>query len=168
GRSVRRLISRILYSRSAAPPDLKEMRELRARMEVELGRETAGLVHVKVGRGGLVDGEVITPAIPMQHAPAPPALRTPNTLAALRAIGAAGLLSRAERDGLDDHYRFLRRVSESLRLFGARPPDTLELAGLMPARLAKSLGYGSRKEMLEDYRRRAAWIRALFDRVVRE
>jgi hypothetical protein len=37
----------------------------------------------------------------------------------------------------------------------------------MPTRLARSLEYPSRKDFLEDYRRRTAWVRALYDRVVR-
>jgi hypothetical protein len=37
----------------------------------------------------------------------------------------------------------------------------------MPTRLARSLEYQSRKDFLEDYRRRTAWVRALYDRVVR-
>ena len=57
-------------------------------------------------------------------------------------------------------------VSGALRLFGARPSDTLEPAGPIPGRIAKSLDYTSRKEFLEEYRRRTAWVRALFDRVV--
>jgi hypothetical protein len=36
----------------------------------------------------------------------------------------------------------------------------------MPGRIAKSLDFPSRKEFLDDYRRRTAWVRALFDRVV--
>ncbi len=32
--------------------------------------------------------------------------------------------------------------------------------------VAYPLDYPSRKEFLEDYRRRAAWVRALYDRVV--
>ena len=71
-----------------------------------------------------------------------------------------------DADALAAHYRFLRRVSGALRLFGARPSDTLEPAGPIPGRIAKSLDYPSRKEFLEDYRRRTAWVRALYDRTV--
>jgi hypothetical protein len=53
-----------------------------------------------------------------------------------------------------------------LRLFAVRPADTLEPAGPVPGRLAKALDYPSRKEFLEDYRRRTTWVRALYDRVV--
>jgi hypothetical protein len=36
----------------------------------------------------------------------------------------------------------------------------------MPTRLAKSLDYPSRKDFLEDYRRRTSGVRALYGRVV--
>ena len=166
GRRVRRLVTALLYGADAAPADLKEMRLLRERMEKELGKETPGVFHVKFGRGGLVDVEFITQALQLVHGRRHPGLRRPNTLQALRAIGAAGLLPAEDAATLDQQYRFLRRVSGSLRLFGARPSDTLELAGPFVSRVARSLEYASRKEFLEDYRRRTAWVRALWNRVV--
>ncbi|HUP35029.1 MAG TPA: bifunctional [glutamate--ammonia ligase]-adenylyl-L-tyrosine phosphorylase/[glutamate--ammonia-ligase] adenylyltransferase [Candidatus Limnocylindria bacterium] len=166
GRAVRRRIRGLLYGPEAPPPDLKEMRTLRERMERELGKETPGRFHVKFGRGGLVDVEFITQALQMRHGTRHPGLRRANTLHAIRAIAAAGLLPAADCATLAEQYRFLRRVSLGLRLFGTRPSDTLELAGPNPARLAKTLDYPSRKELIEDYRRRTAWVRALYDRVV--
>ncbi len=166
GRRVRRLIIELLYGPTAAAADLKEMRMLRERMEKELGKETPGLYHVKFGRGGLVDVEFITQAFQLVHGRSHPGLRRPNTLQAIRAIGAAGLLPAEDADALGEQYRFLRRVSASLRLFGVRPSDTLELAGPFPSRVAKSLDYPSRKDFLEDYRKRTAWVRALWNRVV--
>ena len=166
GRAVRREIHALVYGPEAPPPDLKEMRLLRGRMEKELGKETPGRLHVKFGRGGLVDVEFITQAIQMTHGKRHPAIRSPHTVTALREIGRAGLLPPDEAEALAGHYRFLRRVSADLRLFGARPADTIEPAGPIPARLAKSLEYPSRKEFLEEYKRRTAWVRALYDRVV--
>ncbi|MDO8476415.1 MAG: bifunctional [glutamate--ammonia ligase]-adenylyl-L-tyrosine phosphorylase/[glutamate--ammonia-ligase] adenylyltransferase [Candidatus Rokubacteria bacterium] len=166
GRAVRREIHALVYGPDAPPPDLKEMRQLRARMEKELGKETPGRLHVKFGRGGLVDVEFITQAIQMTHGRLIPAIRSPHTVTALSEIGRAGLLPADEAEALAGHYRFLRRVSADLRLFGARPADTLEPAGLIPARLAKSLGFPSRKDLLEEYKRRTTWVRALYDRVV--
>ncbi len=166
GRAVRREIRALLYGPDAPPPDLKEMRDLRGRMEKELGKESPGRLHVKFGRGGLVDVEFITQAIQMTHGRRHPAITSPHTVTALGQIARAGLLSSDEALALAGHYRFLRRVSADLRLFGARPADTLEPAGPMPARLAKSLEYPSRKAFLEEYKRRTAWVRALYDRVV--
>jgi glutamate-ammonia-ligase adenylyltransferase len=166
GGAVRRCIRGLLYGPEAAPPDLKEMRALRERMERELARETPGRVHVKFGRGGLVDVEFITQAVQLRYGARHPGLRRTNTLRAIRAIASAGLLPAEDCDTLAEQYRFLRRVSLGLRLFGTRPSDTLEVAGPNPARLAKTLEYPSRKDFLEDYRRRTTWVRALYDRVV--
>ena len=166
GHTVRREIHALVYGAAAPPPDLKEMRLLRGRMEKELGKETPGRLHVKFGRGGLVDVEFITQAIQMTHGRRYPSIRSPHTVTALREIARAGLLPADEAEALAGHYRFLRRVSADLRLFGARPTDTLEAAGLIPARLAKSLGYPSRKDLLEEYKRRTGWVRALYERVV--
>jgi glutamate-ammonia-ligase adenylyltransferase len=166
GRRVRRLVTELLYGPAAAAPDLKEMRMLRERMEKELGKETPGLYQVKFGRGGLVDVEFITQAFQLVHGRRHPSIRRPNTLQAIRAIGAAGLLPAEDAAELAEQYRFLRRGSASLRLFGVRPSDTLELAGPFPSRVAKSLDYPSRKDFLEDYRKRTAWVRALWNRVV--
>jgi len=142
------------------------MRMLRERMEKELGKETPGRFHVKFGRGGLVDVEFVTQALQMLNGRRHPAVRRPNTIQAVRAIKAAGLLPVEDCENLETNYRFLRRVSAGLRLFGARPSDTLEPAGPIPGRLAKSLDYASRNEFLEDYRQRTGWVRALFDRIV--
>jgi glutamate-ammonia-ligase adenylyltransferase len=110
--------------------------------------------------------EFITQALQMRHGARHPGLRRANTLHAIREIAAAGLLPAEDCATLAEQYRALRRVSLGLRLFGTRPSDTLELAGPNPARLAKTLDYPSRKDFIEDYRRRTAWVRALYDRVV--
>ncbi len=166
GRRVRRLVRALVYGPAAPPADLGEMRMLRERMERELGKETPGLLHVKFGRGGLVDVEFITQAFQLTAGGRHPAIRRPNTLQAIAAMGRAGLLSPEDAATLAEQYRFLRRVSGGLRLFGARPTDTLELAGPIPGRLARSLDYPSRRAFVEDYRRRTAWVRSLYDRVV--
>jgi len=50
-------------------------------------------------------------------------------------------------------------------LLGARPTDTLELAGPMPARVASALGLPSRDAFLTAYRDRTAAVRAAYDEV---
>ncbi len=166
GRRLRRMLDGVLYGPDARAPDLKELRAVRERMEKELGKESPGRLHVKFGRGGLVDVEFVTQALQMLHGARHPTLRRANTIRALTAVERAGLLPAADVSALAEQYRFLRSVSAGLRMFGARPPDTLEPAGPIVGRLAKSLDYPSRKAFLEDYRRRTGWTRALYDRVV--
>jgi UTP:GlnB (protein PII) uridylyltransferase len=77
-----------------------------------------------------------------------------------------GALPTAIAAMLGDHHHFLRRVSAALRLLSARPPDSLELAGPMPARVAAALGYPAREAFLEDYRARTKAVRAAYTEVM--
>jgi len=53
-------------------------------------------------------------------------------------------------------------VSAALRLLSVRPPDTIDLAGPVPARVASALGYPSRDAFLVEYRTRTSAVRALY------
>jgi len=167
GRRVRAALTRIVYGGALPRSDLKQIVELRQRMEVELGRETPGRLHVKYGRGGIVDVEFLVQALQLVHGRAHPSVRRPGTPDALRALAQAGLLASDDARALAEHHRALRQVSLALRLFGARPQDTLDLAGPLPARVAKSLDYPDREAFLRDYRRRADAVRAIWERVLR-
>ena len=165
GGRVRRLLRTLVYDRGLSSPELKEIREVRQRMEVELGKEAPGRQHVKFGRGGLVDVEFLAQALQLAHGGANPGVRRANTVSALRALCREGVLPEPEGDALLDNYGWLRRVAAALRLFGGRPHDTLEAAGPMPGRLAKALDYPGRAELLADYTRRTQEVRAIYERV---
>jgi glutamate-ammonia-ligase adenylyltransferase len=160
------MLRRLVYSAPLPRSALKEIAEVRTRMERELGKETPGRLHVKFGCGGLVDVEFLTQALQLVHGAEHPEVRRPSTTAALGGLARAGALPAAAAAALGEDYRFLRRVSTALRLLGARPPDTLELAGPMPARVASALGFGSRDEFLTAYRERTKAVRAAWDQLV--
>lgn len=134
-------------------------------MEVELGKETRGRYHVKLGRGGLIDVEFLAQALQLVHGAGHPDVRRPATTAALGGLARASALSADTAAALAGHYRFLRRVSTALRLLGARPPDTLELAGPMPARVGTALGFPSRDAFLAAYAERTTAVRAAYSEV---
>jgi glutamate-ammonia-ligase adenylyltransferase len=160
------MLRRHVYGTPLAPAGRKEIAEVRTRMEVELAKETPGRYNVKLGRGGLVDVEFLVQALQLSHGSRHPEVRRPATRSALAALGRVGALPPATAERLADHYRFLRRVSAALRLLSARPPDTLELAGPMPARVASALGYPSRAAFLDDYRTRTTAVRATYSDVM--
>ena len=162
-RRVRATLRRLVYGAPLPAGALKEIRDVRRRMEVELGKETRGRWHVKLGRGGLVDVEFLVQALQLVHGATHPDVRTPSTTAALAALGRLGVLPEAA--ALAARHRFLRRVSTALRLLGARPTDTLELAGPMPARVAAALGFASRDAFLAAYREATDAVRAAYTEV---
>ncbi|WP_143553806.1 bifunctional [glutamine synthetase] adenylyltransferase/[glutamine synthetase]-adenylyl-L-tyrosine phosphorylase [Serinicoccus sp. CNJ-927] len=76
---------------------VREIRKLKARMEAErLPRGADPRTHLKLGLGGLSDVEWVAQLLQLQHAHEHAGLRTTSTIDALRAAGAAGLLT--ERD----------------------------------------------------------------------
>jgi glutamate-ammonia-ligase adenylyltransferase len=161
-RRVRAALTRLVYGAPLPTAALKGIRDVRKRMEHELGKETPGRWHVKLGRGGLVDVEFLTQALQLVHGAEHPEVRRPSTAAALRGLARAGALSASAARDLVEHHRFLRRLSAALRLLGGRPVDTIDLAGPIPARVATALGYPSRVAFLEDYRKRTAAVRTLY------
>lgn len=167
-RRVRAVLRRHVYGTGLDRGGLKAIAEVRTRMEVELARETPGRRHVKLGRGGLVEVEFLVQALQLVHGHAHPEVRPPSTLGALRGLARVGALPAATARALADHYRWLRRVSTALRLLSARPPDTVDLAGPIPARVAAALGLPSREVFLESYQTRTEAVRAAYSELVVE
>jgi glutamate-ammonia-ligase adenylyltransferase len=165
GRAVLATLRRLVYGAPLPETALKEIGEIRTRMEKELGKETPGRWSVKYGRGGLVDVEFLAQALQLVHGARYPELRRASTRAALTALGRVGVLPADTVTALLDHHHFLRRVSAALRLLGARPADTVELAGPMPARVASALRYRGRDEFLAEYRRRTDAVRAAWGEI---
>jgi len=112
--------------------------------------------------------EFITQALQLRHGARHPEIRRANTLRALSAIGEAGLLPAGEVETVSGHYRFLQRLSSSLRLFGVRPTDVLQTVGFIPDRVARDLGAPGRQEFLDDYARRTGEVRSIYQRVFPE
>ncbi len=165
GRHVLGALHRLVYGADLGADGLVEIRDVRTRMEVELGKETPGRLSVKFGKGGLVDVEFLAQALQLVHGHHHPDVRRTRTSFALARLARAGAITADHACRLIEHYRFLRRVSTSLRLLGARPADVLELAGPMPRRVATALAYGSRDDFLGDYRRRTSEVRAIYTSV---
>ncbi len=166
GRRVRRALHELVYGRPLPGGTVKEIRDVRTRMEVELAQETDERWHVKLGRGGLVDVEFLTQTLQLVHGAKHPDVRAPSTRGALAGLARAGVLTAQRASALRNHYRFLRRVSAATRLLGARPSDVLDLSEPLPARVATALGYADRQGFLDDYRRRTDTVRSIYDEVM--
>ena len=143
-----------------------EIHRVRMRMEVELGREGPGRIHLKFGAGGLVDIEFLAQVLQLAHGAAHGALRTPSTRRALEALAERGLLAPAAARTLIEAYEFEKDLLRSLRLAQARPADCLPTAGHLLARLAGEHGLGGGRALLERYREVATEVRRQYAAVV--
>jgi glutamate-ammonia-ligase adenylyltransferase len=135
-------------------------------MEVELGQEGPGRIHLKFGAGGLVDIEFLTQVLQLVHGARHPALRTPSTRTALARLGALGHLDPDAARGLLAAHDFAKRLLRSLRLRQARPPDCLPVTGQVLARVAREAGFGSGRALLAEQRAVADSVRRQYSAVM--
>ncbi|HZX94546.1 MAG TPA: bifunctional [glutamate--ammonia ligase]-adenylyl-L-tyrosine phosphorylase/[glutamate--ammonia-ligase] adenylyltransferase [Myxococcales bacterium] len=152
--------------RATAAKDLLAMRD---RMEREIAAESPGRYHSKLGRGGVVDVEFAVQFLQLVHGGRQPSVRSASTPQALAALLSAGLLALQDHAPLLRGYRFLRRLESRLRIVRDRSVDRLPETGLELLRLARRMGYSGPKageELLGEYERTAAEVRAAFLRVL--
>jgi glutamate-ammonia-ligase adenylyltransferase len=129
-----------------------DIRAMKARMDAHHGGlpepggdPVAGLLghDVKLGQGGIREVEFYVQTLQLVWGGRDAALRLPGTMAALRALAAAGHVPRPLVEALAAAYRFLRGVEHRLQMVQDRqtqilPPDARGFAAF-----AIFMGYGS-------------------------
>jgi glutamate-ammonia-ligase adenylyltransferase len=165
-RCFARLRGARVFGPGLADAERAEIHRVRTRMEVELGREGPGRLHVKFGAGGLVDIEFLAQVLQLAHGARHRALRTPATRRALRRLGDHGFLPAGTARALVEAYDFEKSLLRSLRLAQARPADCLPTAGHLLARLAREAGLPSGRALVERYRATAELVRRHYLTVV--
>jgi glutamate-ammonia-ligase adenylyltransferase len=112
GREVLEHRDRFVYGPEPFDLDcLRRMRRLQSEQHV-----APGALSAKYSPGALVDVEYFVQAMQIVHGSADRSLRSPNTLDALSAIGAAGWLDAVSVSTLRQSYRFFRRLIDALRV----------------------------------------------------
>jgi glutamate-ammonia-ligase adenylyltransferase len=148
--------------------DVVEVRRIKARVDDErLPRGADRQTHLKLGRGGLADVEWTVQLLQMRHAGRVEALRTPQTLPALEAAAAAGLVGEDDARTLAEAWRLVSRVRNAVTLVRGRPADQLPRDARERAAVARVLGYpqGSSDQMVNDYLRTTRRAHAVVERV---
>jgi len=165
-----RVLGPAIWSPAPDPAGMAgEIRRMRERMELEIGREAQKGKNPKTGRGGLVDVEFAAQYLQLRHGHDHPTLRTPHTPTALVRAREAGLLREPQFQALSKGYDFLRRLELRLRIVHDYSVDYLPAPGRQLAQLARRLGYfgedpGAR--LMADYARVTEQVRAAFEEVV--
>jgi len=166
---VAEVVLPLVYARPLPEGAAQEIHRHRQRIELEVAGETAGELDPKAGHGGLVDVEFATQYLQLRYGGRVTAVRRQNTLAALEALQASGLLAPGDALTLRSGYLFHRRVENRLRLVHGRALARLPTTGAPLALLARRLGHGGADPggaFLAAYRRQAEAVRATYHRVL--
>lgn len=162
-----------VFGRSIDDEGRQEIHRLRMRMEHEIAKESAGSYNIKTGRGGMVDVEFMAQYLQLRHGCRCPELHTPNTVAALKEILAAQLLSQSDADILINGYKFLRKLENRLRLLHDHSINDLTGDQRYLDKLARRLGYDARlrhpgQALMKDYEATTEAIRDVYERILGE
>jgi glutamate-ammonia-ligase adenylyltransferase len=154
-----------VYPPELAPAAIDDVRRTKVRLEEYIRQRGKELVEVKRGRGGIRDVEFAVQLLQIVHGRRDALLRTPNTLAALRALALEGYVADADAEALAGAYGFLRRVEHRLQI--VRDLQTHELPSTRHARttLARSLDLADADELAEEYERTTGLVRSIHERL---
>ncbi len=141
---------------------IDEMRAMKARRIDDRRRAD----DLKLGAGGIRDAEFCVQAQQLVRGGQQPELRHPGFLAALAALGEAGVLDPEAARGLGDAYRFLRDSEHSLQAEADRQSQRLPATDLSRLRLALSLGYDGYDAYLAALAAHRGRVEAVFERLL--
>jgi glutamate-ammonia-ligase adenylyltransferase len=147
---------------------VREVRRIKARVESErLPRGVDRTRHLKLGPGGLADVEWTVQLLQLQHAATVPQLRTTETVAALRAATAAGVLRSEDSRMLIESWRLAGEIRNAIVHVTGRASDVMPTDTRVRDSVARLLGYAPDRtgDMPERYARAARRARRVVTRV---
>jgi glutamate-ammonia-ligase adenylyltransferase len=154
------LVEQFVWAPPLTDEEVREIRRMKARVERE--RIPAGddpQFHLKLGRGSLSDVEWTAQLLQLMHD-----VRSPGTMAALRALEDAGGLAGDDGAVLGESYRFCELTRNRWFLVKGAPGDALPAQADQLGRLARSLGM-SPADLRNEYRRVTRRARQVMERV---
>lgn len=141
GRAVVGALEAFIYPRSGVSGALPALARVLGGLRGS-ARSKPGGFHVKLGRGGIRDVELVVAAHQLIHGGRRPVLRTTRTLDALGHLGDVGAMSGHETASLARAYRFLRRLEHLVQYREDRRTHDVPLRGPPAETLAVLLGPG--------------------------
>ncbi|MEZ5262523.1 MAG: bifunctional [glutamine synthetase] adenylyltransferase/[glutamine synthetase]-adenylyl-L-tyrosine phosphorylase [Acidimicrobiales bacterium] len=126
GAAFEALRDEVSFGRPLTEDERAELRHIKHRVETE--RVRAGddrYRHLKLGPGGMVDIEFTVQLLQLTHGHADVSLRSPNTMAALDALVAAGHVEPGDAEAMRACYRFCDAARNALYLRSGSKRDVL-------------------------------------------
>ncbi len=159
------MIQPFRYPRSLNESVLSEVAAMKARIENEVVRTGELERNVKLGRGGIREVEFTAQALQLLHAGRQPFLQGAQTLPCLQKLIQYELLTRDDSQALTEAYCFLRDVEHRLQMENNRQTHTVPTDHSALDRLARLMGFDTRKAFETKRLRHMERVRQLFDKL---
>jgi glutamate-ammonia-ligase adenylyltransferase len=165
GERVLDALAPFVWRRNVNPLIADEMMALAVRARTELATDPAR--DVKLGVGGIREAEFFVQSLQLIWGGREKAVRSANTLDALRRLRARGFVTDREGRELADAYLSLRRVEHRVQFATGLQTHSLPPPGDLLETIARSLGYGSGAELERDLDKTRRKVAARFQSIVR-
>jgi glutamate-ammonia-ligase adenylyltransferase len=157
-----------VYRDGFAEDHVREVRRMKVRIEQERippGEDPQ--FHLKLGRGSLSDVEFTVQLLQLEHGAEHPSVRTSETMTALEALEAVGLLAPDDADALRESFWFCSAARNARYLVTGSERESLPTDLNEAEHLARLLGYLERPQatLRDDYRRVTRRARQVVERV---
>jgi [glutamine synthetase] adenylyltransferase / [glutamine synthetase]-adenylyl-L-tyrosine phosphorylase len=133
-------IAPFVYRRYLDYATVADIKEMKARVEAELGRK-GGRGNVKLGRGGIREVEFVVQVLQLINGGRDERVRTRGSLPTLARLAECGYLPADEGADLAAAYRFLRNVEHKIQIVHQRQTHVVPKDGREQETLARRLGY---------------------------
>ncbi|HBT83823.1 MAG: glutamine-synthetase adenylyltransferase [Desulfuromonadales bacterium GWD2_61_12] len=150
-----------IYRRFLDYAMIEDIKLMKQKIDRSLTREREGELNLKLGRGGIREIEFFIQAHQLIYAGKNPTLRQRNSLRALAALVAAGLVRENAAATLREAYIFLRSVEHRIQIERERQTHNLPVKGEELRALARRAGFagsGDFEKALEIHRQGVAAI----------
>ncbi|MCU0771202.1 MAG: bifunctional [glutamate--ammonia ligase]-adenylyl-L-tyrosine phosphorylase/[glutamate--ammonia-ligase] adenylyltransferase [Verrucomicrobia bacterium] len=154
------------FPRAISEGALREVRELKQRIETEVVRSGEVDRNVKLGRGGIREIEFVVQSLQVLHAGRQPFLQNSQTLPCLDKLAQYNLLPKTDTTRLAEAYCFLRDVEHRLQMQANQQTHTIPDAKPARERLARLMTFRTLKAFETALTGHRAFVRSVFDRLL--
>jgi glutamate-ammonia-ligase adenylyltransferase len=169
GRRCLEQVAPFVFGRPFGEAERSEVRAIKHAIDRRLAARAETGRHVKLGRGGIREVELVAQVLQLRHGG--DGLRTRGTLETLDALQAVGALPAADRRALREAYAFLRDVENKLQIATdaqthVLPRDAAELRRLALRLGLRDGGTSAEDTLRSEYARHTDAVHAVFARVI--
>jgi glutamate-ammonia-ligase adenylyltransferase len=161
------MIQPFRYPRSLSERTLREIAEMKDRIENEVVKAGEIDRNVKLGRGGIREIEFVAQTLQLLNAGRTPFLQSPHTLLTLEKLVQYRFLPPADAKALAEAYAFLRDVEHRLQMENNLQTHTIPTERKSRERLAALMGFDSLKSFESALREHTRTVSRVYDSLLK-
>ena len=156
------LIRPFVYQSHLDAEGVRQLRDMKRQIDVQLADKAQSRTNVKLGLGGIREIEFLIQLPQLLYGGRQPTLQERHSLRALTRLREAGLMTSHVETTLRSTYGYLRRLEHYLQMEQGAQTHTLPRHPDQQRRLARHFGYPTWEAFYQDYLERTEAVHTIF------